>query len=89
MFNGPPPEEPRSIGPNGLTLDGEGNLVILETGNRRVARMPLSGGDRETLADRFEGNRFNSPNDLVYHSSGALYFTDPPLRVAGTGRVTR
>jgi gluconolactonase len=83
VFDGPPPEEPRSIGPNGLTLDREGNLVILETGNRRIARMPLAGRDRETLTDRFEGNRFNSPNDLVYHSSGALYFTDPPYGLPG------
>jgi len=83
VFNGPSPEEPRSIGPNGLTVDGERNLVILETGNRRVARMPLAGGARETLVDDFEGNRFNSPNDLVYHSSGSLYFTDPPYGLQG------
>ncbi|MEE8349938.1 MAG: SMP-30/gluconolactonase/LRE family protein [Acidobacteriota bacterium] len=83
VFNGPSPPEPRSIGPNGLTLDGSGNLVILETGNRRVARMSLGGGDRETLVERFQGDRFNSPNDLVYHSSGALYFTDPPYGLQG------
>ena len=77
VYTGPPPEEPRGIGPNGLTVDGEGNLIISEHGNRRIARMPLAGGDRETLADKFEGKRINSPNDLVYHSSGALYFTDP------------
>jgi len=79
VYSGPPAEESSLIGPNGLTVDGEGNLVILEYGNRQVTRMPLAGGDRELLADRFEGKRFNHPNDLVYHSSGALYFTDPPL----------
>ncbi len=83
VYSGPPSEEPGLIGPNGLTIDGKGNLVILEYGNRRIARMPLAGGDRETLADKFEGKRFNHPNDLVYHSSGGLYFTDPPLGRAG------
>ena len=83
VYTGPPPEEPRGIGPNGLTVDGEGNLIISEHGNRRIARMPLAGGDRETLADKFEGKRINSPNDLVYHSSGALYFTDPPYGLQG------
>ena len=79
LYSGPPSEEPGLFGPNGLTIDGKDNLVILEYGNRQISRMPLAGGDREILADRFEGKRFNHPNDLVYHSSGALYFTDPPL----------
>jgi len=86
VYAGPPLEEPGAIGPNGLTLDGNGNLVILEYGNRRVTRMPLEGGDREILADKFEGKRFNHPNDLVSHSSGAIYFTDPPLGRAGEER---
>ena len=83
VYAGPPPEKPTAIGPNGLTIDGEGNLVILEYGNRRVTRMPLAGGEREILADKFEGKRFNHPNDLVQHSSGALYFTDPPPGLSG------
>jgi len=83
VYSGPPLENPGAIGPNGLTIDGEGHLVILEYGNRRVTRMPLAGGDREILADKFEGKRFNHPNDLVLHSSGTLYFTDPPLGRAG------
>lgn len=78
VYSGPPPEKQRGIGPNGLTLDGQGNLVICEHGNRRIARMPLAGGDRQTLVDNYRGKKLNSPNDLVYHSSGALYFTDPP-----------
>ena len=83
VFSGPPPEEPRGIGPNGLTVDGNGNLIISEHGNRRVSRMPLAGGDRELLIDQFEGKKLNSPNDLVYHSSGDLYFTDPPYGLQG------
>lgn len=65
-------------GSNGLTYDGAGRLTINEHGNRRVSRLEANG--RTTvLADRFEGKRLNSPNDLVYRSDGALFFTDPPF----------
>jgi gluconolactonase len=64
-------------GSNGLTLDSEGRLVMCEHGDRRVTR--LEKDEKKTvLADKFEGKRFNSPNDLVYKSNGDLYFTDPP-----------
>jgi hypothetical protein len=75
--------EPRGgeTGSNGLTLDREGRLVLAQHGDRRVARMdaPVSAPRPAftSLADRFEGKRFNSPNDLVFHSTGDLYFTDP------------
>jgi gluconolactonase len=65
-------------GSNGLTLDAQGRLVIDEHGRRRVSRLEANGVVT-TLADRFEGKRLNSPNDLVYKSDGALYFTDPPF----------
>ena len=65
-------------GSNGLTLDAEGRLVIDEHGNRRVTRLEKNGV-LTVLADRHEGRRLNSPNDLVYKSDGALYFTDPPF----------
>ncbi len=65
-------------GSNGLTLDREGRLTINEHGNRRVTRLEKNGV-LTVLADRFEGKRLNSPNDLVYKSDGALYFTDPPF----------
>ena len=64
-------------GSNGLARDPTGNLILCEHGNRRVARMN-SDGSRTTLADRYDGGRLNSPNDIVYHSSGAAFFTDPP-----------
>ena len=67
----------RSMGSNGMTLDAEGRLTICEAGNRRVTRQEPDG-TLTVLADRFEGRRLNSPNDLVYRSDGALYFTDPP-----------
>lgn len=65
-------------GANGLTLDREGRLTINEHGNRRVTRLEKDG-TLTVLADRYEGKRLNSPNDLVYRSDGTLYFTDPPF----------
>jgi gluconolactonase len=69
-------------GSNGLTLDRDGRLTICEHGNRRVTRLEKRG-NLTVLADRYEGKRFNSPNDLVYRSDGALYFTDPPFGLPG------
>jgi gluconolactonase len=65
-------------GSNGLTLDPDGLLTIDEHGNRRVTRLERPG-KITVLADRYEGKRLNSPNDLVYRSDGTLYFTDPPF----------
>jgi len=65
-------------GSNGLTLDREGRVTINEHGNRRVTRLEKTGF-LTVLADKYEGKRLNSPNDLVYRSDGALYFTDPPF----------
>src|ERR1044071_3890494 len=65
-------------GSNGLALDPRGRLTINQHGNRRVVRVE-EGGREAVLADRYEGKRLNSPNDLVYRSDGTLYFTDPPF----------
>jgi gluconolactonase len=65
-------------GSNGLTLDVQGRLTINEHGNHRVSRLEKDGSVT-VLADRYEGKRLNSPNDLVYRSDGALFFTDPPF----------
>jgi len=65
-------------GSNGLTLDREGRLTIDEHGNHRVTRLEKDG-TLTVLADSYQGKRLNSPNDLVYRSDGALYFTDPPF----------
>ena len=64
-------------GSNGLMVDNEGRLLVCDHGNRRVYRVEKDGS-KTTLADRFEGKRFNSPNDLVIDSKGVIYFTDPP-----------
>lgn len=74
-------------GSNGLLLDPDGNLVLCQHGDRRVARMkaPLHtpAPAYETLAGEFEGRRLNSPNDAIYDSRGNLYFTDPPYGLPG------
>lgn len=64
-------------GSNGLALDLQGRLLACEHGDRRVSVL-TAGGGKMTVADRYEGRRLNSPNDLVVHSSGAIFFTDPP-----------
>jgi len=65
------------IGPNGMTFDKDGNVLIAQHGNRRIARRNKASV-LTTLVDRFEGKRLNSPNDMVYKTDGSLYFTDPP-----------
>ena len=65
------------IGSNGLTLDKQGRLIICQHGNGQVVRREKDG-KLTVLASKFEGKRLNSPNDAVYKSDGALYFTDPP-----------
>lgn len=68
--------EYRQPGSNGITLDPSGNIVFDQHGNRRVVRLEKDGSET-VLADKFEGQRLNSPNDLVYRSDGTLFFTDP------------
>jgi len=65
---------------NGLTLDRQDRLVACEHKNRRVSLTEADGTVR-TLADRYKGNRLNSPNDVVVKSDGAIYFTDPPYGI--------
>jgi gluconolactonase len=61
---------------NGHTRDRNGRLVTCEQGTRRVVRTEHDGS-LSVLADAFEGARLNSPNDIVEHSDGSLWFTDP------------
>jgi len=70
--------EYRQPGSNGLTTDSQGRLTICQHGNRRVVQIEKNGLTT-SLADKFNGKRLNSPNDLVYRSDGALFFTDPPF----------
>ena len=69
-------------GSNGLTLDHDGRLVLCQHGDRRIARMeaPLDNPSPKftTIADNYQGVKFDSPNDLVFDKQGRAYFTDPP-----------
>ncbi|SDK01615.1 SMP-30/gluconolactonase/LRE family protein [Nonomuraea jiangxiensis] len=65
---------------NGNTLDREGRLITCEQGGRRVTRTEHDGSIT-VIADRWEGKRFNSPNDAVVHSDGSVWFTDPPYGI--------
>ena len=69
-------------GSNGLILDQDGNLILMQHGDRRVAKLDAPLNDPKsrfsTLTDNFEGKKFNSPNDGFLDLDGNLYFTDPP-----------
>ncbi|MEQ1947035.1 MAG: SMP-30/gluconolactonase/LRE family protein [Bryobacteraceae bacterium] len=64
------------FGPNGLTLDPQGRLIICAQGDRAIVRIEKDG-KRTVLADRFEGKRLSRPNDVIVKSDGTIYFTDP------------
>ena len=67
---------------NGLSRDMQGRLLACEHGGRRITRTEYDG-TITVLADRFEGQRLNSPNDIVCQSNGAIWFTDPPFGIGG------
>lgn len=67
---------------NGLTLDRSGRLLACEHSTRRVTRTEPDGAIT-TLAERYQGKRLNSPNDIVVRSDGSIYFTDPPYGLTG------
>ncbi len=77
-YDGPDLADYAQPGSNGLSLDPQGRLTLAEHGRRRVSRLERDGR-LTTLAERFEGKRLNSPNDLVYRSDGLLFFSDPPF----------
>jgi len=81
-LQGPVPAGVREAGANGLALDGRGGLIVADSGTRAVVRVDLRTKRRTVLADRFEGRRFNSPNDVAVARDGAIYFTDPPYGLA-------
>jgi gluconolactonase len=72
----------REPGANGLALDPTGSLILCQHGERQIGKMLSTTSspkaEYEGLATGYEGQRFNSPNDLVFNSKGQLFFTDPP-----------
>lgn len=86
-YTGTEPFKGKEPGSNGMTLDREGRLTVAGHARRNVWRMeslaPRAPGT--VLADRYEGRRLNSPNDLVYRSDGSLYFSDPPYGLETQG----
>jgi gluconolactonase len=81
-YTGSAPFTGREPGSNGLALDAQGRLLLCQHGDRRIARLE-GDGTQTVLADRFEGRRLNSPNDLVVRPDGAVWFTDPPWGLPG------
>jgi gluconolactonase len=68
-------------GTNALAVDKKGNLLMNEHGDRRIVRLASlaqPNGKQIPLAEKYDGKRLNSPNDLAIHSSGDIFFTDPP-----------
>ena len=81
MVPGQTPQKVRETqGGNGTTFDLQGRLLNCEGDGRRVTRMEHDGSVT-TLADRFEGKRLSRPNDIICHSNGSIFFTDPDFRV--------
>ena len=73
-------------GSNGLLIDPKGRLILMQHGNRRVARLEADGKTITSLADNYDGKRLNSPNDGAFKSNGDLYFTDPPYGLMVTDK---
>jgi gluconolactonase len=72
-------------GSNGLVLDAAGRLLLCQHSDRRISRLNADGKTFTTLVDRYEGKRFNSPNDLCLDRTGNIFFTDPPYGLGQTG----
>ena len=72
-------------GANGNTFDAQGRLYSCESRTRRVVRIDKKG-ETQVLAERYEGKRFNAPNDIVVRKDGHIYFTDPAFGNQADGR---
>ena len=77
-YSGTTPFAGKEPGSNGLALDADGQLVLCRHGDREIGRLEADGRIA-SLADRYDGHRINSPNDVVFKSDGSVYFTDPPF----------
>lgn len=82
-YGGPDASAFREPGSNGLIRGPAGSILMADHGNRAVAQLDLASRTKTLLATHHEGKRFNSPNDLIRASNGAIFFTDPPYGLAG------
>jgi gluconolactonase len=76
----------RTRGPAGLAWATDGRLLVTEFGGRKLTAVDPDDGNAEVLTERFDGRRFNSPNDLVVDAQGTIWFTDPAFLVAPSQR---
>jgi gluconolactonase len=79
-LNNPPPGS--YMGSNAMVTTPDGTVLMIQQGGRRIVRLD-SKFNIAPFLDRFEGKKFNSPNDLVYAPDGSLWFTDPPFGLLG------
>lgn len=79
---GPIPPAIREAGSNGMTVDATGRLIMADSGTRCIAAVDLKTKKKTILADKYDGKRFNSCNDVALHGNGTIYFTDPPYGLA-------
>jgi gluconolactonase len=70
---------------NGITYDQQGRMLMCEGGRRRITRRDAADS-WTTIAERFQGQRLNRPNDIVCHIDGSIYFTDPAGRLSASER---
>lgn len=82
-YAGPPTDAFAEPGSNGMALDAAGDLMVCDHGNRALAKVDLKTRRKTFLVERYEGKRFNSPNDVAVSRTGAFYFTDPTYGLKG------
>ncbi|HEY0504778.1 MAG TPA: SMP-30/gluconolactonase/LRE family protein [Lysobacter sp.] len=73
----------REAGANGLEIEPQGTVLLADSGTRLIARLDPATKRKTTLAATYRAKRFNSPNDVVRRSDGAVFFTDPPYGLKG------
>ena len=73
----------REAGANGLFTEADGQVLLADSGTRVLSRLDPASKRKTVLASRYEGKRFNSPNDMVKRADGRIFFTDPPYGLKG------
>ncbi|UNK48754.1 SMP-30/gluconolactonase/LRE family protein [Lysobacter sp. S4-A87] len=73
----------REAGANGLDVEPAGTVLLADSGSRLIARLDPATKQKTTLAATYQGKRLNSPNDVIRHRNGSVYFTDPPYGLKG------